>query len=86
MKKKVRLIKINNFPDDGEFQKITLPLGYYVEGYLENDLVVGQPIILIRTNKNGKKCFGMVKTSNITEVTENTIKTKNSEYKIEYLH
>ena len=86
MKRKIRLIKIKNRHPADEDDRINLPLGYYIEGYLQSEIKIGESVHLYRTNKNGKKSLGMIKTSLVEEITTDGFKTSNSEYVLEFLH
>jgi len=59
-------------------EKMSLPVEYTVEGYLTDDIEVGEHVVVQRVLRNGLKCFGMMTTSLVTEITDNGFKTLNS--------
>ena len=65
-------------------EKMSLPVEYTVEGYLTDDIEVGEHVVVQRVLRNGLKCFGMMTTSLVTEITDNGFKTLNSIYKLEF--
>jgi hypothetical protein len=64
---------------------ISLPVDYWLEGYLFEDPEVGKSVLVQREVRNGLKVSGMFKSSEVVKITENTFETLNSVYKIEYL-
>lgn len=63
------------------------PVDYYVEGVIHDiGLKVGQPLVIIRDNRNGVKCDGIMRTSYIVEISQHEdgisqiLKTQNSIY------
>ena len=64
---------------------LSLPVDYYVEGYLKREIKVGQSVIVERISRNGIKSLGIFCTSEVTEVFEGGFKTLNSVYKFDYI-
>jgi hypothetical protein len=64
---------------------LSLPIDYYVEGYLKREIKVGQSVIVERISRNGIKSLGIFSTSEVTEVFEGGFKTLNSVYKFDYI-
>ena len=63
----------------------SIPIDYWVEGYLINPLKVGEPAMIQRTVRNGVEVSGFMTTSEIIEINGDIFETLNSIYKIEYL-
>jgi hypothetical protein len=98
MKKLIRLRKIDavkyaayRTPSKKEYnygnynEGISLPIDYWVEGYLLAEPTVGKTVVVDRVSRNGEKVSGMMVTSTVTEVFEGGFKTLNSVYKIDYI-
>ncbi len=68
--------------DNGD---VSLPIDYWVEGYLMDDIKVGDSIKLNRTCRNGINIPGMMLTSIVTKIEGDIIETNNSKYKLETL-
>lgn len=64
---------------------VSLPIDYWLEGFLTEELAVGNPIVVSRTNRNGVEIGGIFTTSTVTEITKDGFKTLNSVYKLEYI-
>lgn len=63
----------------------SIPIEYYIEGYLLSPIEAGKSVEVMRTKRNGIEATGFFQTSKVTEVTENTFKTQNSVYHYNYL-
>ncbi len=63
----------------------SIPVEYEIEGHLIDSIQVGKPVYVMRTKRNSVVADGWFTTSTITEVSENTFKTKNSVYIYHYL-
>lgn len=98
MKKYVRLTKIKasenpeyatphwNSYKHGVINKATsIPVDYWVEGYLVEPIKVGEYAVIERVIRNGERVSGFMTTSRILEVNGDIFETLNSIYKIEYL-
>ena len=96
--KKVKIIKIaaveearvptpefNNFVQGVDNNGVSLPIDYTVEGYLQNDIEVGKPVLMLRTKRNDVECQGLFTTSEVRELTSYGFNTLNSKYTIETL-
>lgn len=63
----------------------SLPIDYWVEGTLifpiSGKIEVGDGVCIRRYVRNGVSAEGYMETTRVTEVTENTFKTKNSVYR-----
>lgn len=70
----------DHIPGQAQPETFSLPIDYTAEGELLHGIRVGEPVIIARDYRNGIKATGMMQTSPVTEVTENTFKTKNSVY------
>lgn len=64
---------------------VSLPINYWLEGYLTEELIVGKSLTVSRTNRNGVEIGGLFVTSTVTEITSDGFKTLNSVYKLEYI-
>lgn len=64
---------------------VSLPVEYYLEGFMHEAPTVGRPLIVLRTSRNGVEIGGLFTTSTVTEITEDGFKTLNSVYKLEYI-
>jgi hypothetical protein len=63
----------------------SIPIDYWVEGYLINLLKIGESALIERTIRNGEKVYGFMSTSKIIKINGDVFETLNSFYKIEYL-
>jgi hypothetical protein len=61
---------------------ISLPVDYWLEGYLFEDIEVGKSVLVQREIRNGLKVSGMFKTSEVVKISENTFETLFSKLKI----
>ena len=98
MTKKYRLTKLSpcedplfgSADDIEEYRKafeLSPPVDYYVEGVIYDvGPKVGQPLVIIRDNRNGVKCSGIMRTSHIVEISQHEdgvsqiLETQNSIY------
>lgn len=64
---------------------ISLPIEYWIEGYLFDLPIVGKPVVVEREVRNGVKALGVFVTSAVVKVTETGFETQNSIYKLEIL-
>lgn len=64
---------------------VSIPMDYEVEGYLMSPIVVGKPVQLARTKRNGLPIDGVFQTSKVTAQTEIGFTTKNSVYEVEVI-
>jgi len=96
--KKVKISKISHLksalydaPSLKEYEagkdngNVSLPVEYWLEGYLREEPTVGKSLVVDRTSRNGIEVGGIFKTSTVTEVTEDGFETLNSVYKLEYI-
>jgi hypothetical protein len=96
--KKVRISKIGqvenalhesaSFKDyeKGEYNpNVSLPIEYWLEGYLKQEPTIGKSVLVDRTSRNGIEVAGVFASSTVTELTDNGFKTLNSIYKLEYI-
>ena len=78
-------------PSEHEYQTlkdqaiISLPVDYWVEGYLLQEPEVDKPVVVEREIRNGIKVSGLFTTSLVVEVLEDGFKTLNSVYKLKYI-
>jgi len=63
----------------------SIPVDYWVEGYLIRPIKVGEYAAIDRRIRNGKEVFGFMTTSQILEINGDIFQTLNSIYKIEYI-
>ena len=61
----------------------SLPVDYYIEGWLLNSITVGQCVKALRDNRNGVKMPGYFITSPVTKITDTGFETLNSIYLVE---
>jgi hypothetical protein len=64
---------------------VSLPVEYWLEGYIVGELTVGESLVVNRTSRNGIEVGGIFTTSEVTEITKDGFKTLNSVYKLEYI-
>jgi len=77
--------EFNNFTPGIDNVGVSLPIDYTVEGYLQNDVEIGKPVIMLRTKRNNVECQGLFTTSEVRELTSYGFNTLNSKYAIETL-
>lgn len=75
----------NAYKHGGVNKGTSIPVDYWVEGYLIKPIEVGQSVAIDRTVRNGEKISGIMVTSKIIEINGDILQTLNSIYKIEYL-
>jgi hypothetical protein len=98
MKRLVKITKIkaredacSRTPDWKEYElgkingNMSIPIDYYLEGYLKREVQVGLPVVVDRITRNGEKVSGLFVTSTVTEITEKGFRTLNSEYIMDYI-
>ena len=66
--------------DNGD---VSLPVDYTAEGYLAEDIKIGQCIVLNRTKRNGVITPGILTTSALQNLEGNRAETQNSVYIVE---
>ena len=64
---------------------VSLPVEYWIEGYLMNEPKIGTSVLVNRTSRNGVDCAGIFTTSQVTKILEDGFETLNSIYKVEVL-
>jgi hypothetical protein len=64
---------------------VSLPIEYWLEGFINEKPTVGEGLVVSRTSRNGVEVSGIFTTSEITEITDKGFKTLNSVYKLEYI-
>jgi len=64
---------------------VSIPVDYYLEGYLIREVQVGKPVLVERISRNGEKIGGFFSTSLVTEICDNGFVTLNSVYKMDYI-
>jgi hypothetical protein len=64
---------------------MSLPVDYWLEGYLNEEPEVGKSVVVQREVRNGIKVGGIFISTPVVKILENGFETKNSIYKIEYL-
>lgn len=72
-------------PGVGQDPNFSLPIDYWIEGLLLNDIEVGSPVSVMRDIRNGIQMYGFFASSPVTELTETQFKTRNSVYNYRYL-
>ena len=60
----------------------SLPVDYELEGELGSPLIVGAPLVVRRTRRNGVPVRGEFRSSPIVVVESNQVRTENSVYRI----
>ena len=79
---------IEEYRKDFEFSP---PVDYYIEGVLDGEPTVGKPLRIVRDNRNGVKCLGIMTTTSIVEISlhkdgvSQILETQNSVYILETL-
>lgn len=63
----------------------SIPIEYEIEGTLLTPIEIGNGVNVLRTKRNGVVAHGLFQTTNVTELTDTTFKTKNSVYMYHYL-
>lgn len=61
----------------------SLPVGYWLEGYLLAPVSVGFPIVVFRTTRNGIDACGLFESSAVKHVAGDRVETANSVYRVE---
>jgi len=64
---------------------VSIPINYWLEGYLISEPEVGKPVVVDREVRCGVKMGGIFTSSVVTEVTDTGFKTLNSVYNLEYI-
>lgn len=64
---------------------ISLPVEYEIKGEILNPPTIGFSLNILRNERNGVVCDGLMCTSKITKIEEGKFYTQNSIYEIEYL-
>lgn len=64
---------------------VSIPVDYWIEGYLHDELKVGAPAIVSRYSRNGVKSSGVFTTSLVVKITEQGFETLNSVYIMDYI-
>ena len=64
---------------------LSLPVDYWIEGYLFQEIEVGKSVVVEREIRNGIKISGTFITSPVVKITEDGFETANSIYKMEVL-
>lgn len=86
----VQLTKIASLPDrpDGTGAAGSITAGYVIKGYYLS-LAIGEPLTVIRYERNGEKVGGIFTTSPVKVFYGDpegiTVKTENSEYRLDFL-
>jgi hypothetical protein len=62
---------------------VSLPVDYWAEGYLLNDLKVGGILMLDRRIRDGICAYGCMNTTAIKKITKTSFETQNSIYLVE---
>lgn len=62
---------------------VSPPVEYTIEGYLLEDLKVGNALAVDRRMRNGVAMSGLFRTSVITQIINNLVVTQNSKYLVE---
>ena len=61
---------------------VSIPSDYIASGTLLDDVVVGQPLEMLRSNRNGVESMGFFSTSAIVKIEGKHVYTQNSVYKV----
>jgi hypothetical protein len=76
---------VENYTPGLIHEGVSLPNEYWIIGTLLRAIQVGEAIEVDRTNRNGIEVHGYFQSTPVTEIKDNLIRTRNSEYLIEYL-
>lgn len=68
--------------DNGD---VSLPVEYWLEGYLMEEPTVGKSVVVQREIRCGIKAGGIFRSSPVVQITEDGFETLNSIYKLEFL-
>lgn len=80
----VRLTKLNDRSDIEESARISqIPTDRCVVGFLQVDVEVGQPVILLRILKDGEPNLGETRITQIREIVGNALISGHSVYRFE---
>lgn len=74
-----------NFKAGENNGRISLPVGYTLEGILIHDVKEGHELSLHRLKRNEVSAFGITTTSLIVQISDNLLFTHNSVYRITVL-
>jgi hypothetical protein len=64
------------------FAEQSLPVGYFLEGWLIRRPAVGGHVEVLRVMRNGVACMGYFTSSTVTELEPDGFRTKNSIYNL----
>jgi hypothetical protein len=64
---------------------MSLPVEYWIEGYLFKEPTIGKSVVVEREVRNGIKVCGAFVTSAVVKILEDGFETRNSIYKLEVL-
>lgn len=64
---------------------VSLPIEYWLEGYLPNLIEVGKKVLVYRRVRNGVKTDGEFISTPVKEITPEGFNTQSSKYKLEVL-
>ena len=75
----------NEYKQGEDNGNVSLPVEYWLEGYLLNEPTVGSSVLVQRTSRNGVNCVGSFFTSKVTKITDTGFETQNSVYQVDIL-
>lgn len=64
---------------------VSMPVNYWLEGILVEDIKVDHSVVVNRTSRMGVKCAGYFVSSPVVELTDTGFVTHNSVYRVEYI-
>jgi hypothetical protein len=67
----------------GEINALSLPVDYWLEGYLEAPIIPGHPVLVDRRVRNGVNVFGHFESTPVVGYSKDHFTTLNSVYSIE---
>lgn len=77
--------KLENYQPGKDNGAVSLPVEYYVEGYLIKKITFGESVVVDRYARNGIPATGTFISSPVVDFDSTTFTTYNSIYSIEYL-
>jgi hypothetical protein len=74
-----------HIPGEAQNENFSLPLDYWIEGTLTEEMAVGKSVVVMREVRNGLDVTGLFQTTPVVELTDDTFTTMNSIYRYRFL-
>ena len=76
---------LENYEAGKDNGNVSIPVDYWLEGYLISGPEVGKPVVVDREVRCGVKMAGIFTSSIVTEIIDTGFKTLNSVYNLEHI-